>query len=98
LKHFYIKCCRNETFILYLYQISNEAYLLITNKMRNSTETIKVTANQSKRTFTIRKYIDGKFFSKYRTIEMNQEEFDTEEMNTENDWKIFLKSDDYYTV
>ena len=66
--------------------------------MRNSNETIKVTANQSKRTFTIRKYIDGKFFTKYRTIEMNQEEFDREEMNTENDWKQFLKSDDYYTV
>jgi hypothetical protein len=81
-----------------LYQISNEAYLLNTNKMRNSTETIKVTPNYSKRTFTIRKYIDGKFFTKYRTIEMNQEEFDTEEMNTENDWKQFLKSDDYYTV
>ena len=66
--------------------------------MRASNETIKVTANQSKRTFTIRKYIDGKFFTKYRTIEMSQEEFDSEEMNTENDWKQFLKSDDYYTV
>jgi hypothetical protein len=66
--------------------------------MRTSNETIKVTANQSKRTFTIRKYIDGKFSTKYRTIEMNKEEFDIGEMNTENDWKQFLKSDDYYTV
>ena len=66
--------------------------------MRTSIETIKATANQSKRTFTIRKYIDGKLFVKYRTIQMSQEEFDSEEMNTENDWKQFLKSDDYYTV
>jgi hypothetical protein len=66
--------------------------------MRASNETIKVTANQSKRTFTIRKFFDGKFLTKYRTIEMNQEEFDREEMNTENDWKQFLKSDNYYTV
>ena len=61
-------------------------------------ETIKVAANQSKRTFTIRKYIDDKLYVKYRTIEMNQQEFDSEERNTENDWKQFLKSDDYYTV
>jgi hypothetical protein len=67
--------------------------------MYNSSEEIKVSANQSKRTFTIRKYIDGKLFAKYRTIQMNQEEFDSEEMNTENDWKNFLRStNDYYTV
>jgi len=66
--------------------------------MKNSTETIKATPNYSKRTFTIRKYIDGKLFAKYRTIKMNQEEFDNEEMNTENDWRQFLKSDDYYKV
>ena len=61
-------------------------------------ETIKVASNQSKRTFTIRKYIDGKLFAKYRTGEMNKEDFDAEEMNTENDWQHFLKSDDYYKV
>ncbi|QLE02870.1 hypothetical protein HX109_15325 [Galbibacter sp. BG1] len=66
--------------------------------MKNSNETIKVTPNYSKRTFTIRKYIDGKLFAKYRTIEMSQEEFDSEEMNTDDDWKQFLKSDDYYQV
>ena len=66
--------------------------------MKNVTEAIKVSANHSNRTFTIRKtYSDG-YKVKYRTIPMNQEEFDTEEMNTENDWKQFLKSDDYYTV
>jgi hypothetical protein len=61
-------------------------------------ETIKVRANQKQKTFTIRKYIDGKLFAKYRTVKMSQEEFDREEMNTENDWKQFLKSDDYYKV
>ena len=66
--------------------------------MSKQIETIKVTANQSKSTFTIRKYIDGKLFAKYRTIQMSQEEFDSEEMNTENDWKQFLNSSDYYTV
>ncbi len=66
--------------------------------MTTSIETIKVAANQSKRTFTIRKYINGKLFAKYRTTGMSQEEFDSEEMNTENDWKQFLKSDDYYRV
>ena len=61
-------------------------------------ETIKATANQSKRTFTIRKYIDGKLFAKYRTLQMSKDEFNSAEMNTENDWKDFLKSDDYYAV
>ncbi|RSC96052.1 hypothetical protein [Tenacibaculum singaporense] len=61
-------------------------------------ETIKVTPNYSKRTFTIRTYIDGKLNNKYRTYTMSQEEFNHEEMNTENDWKQFLKSDDYYRV
>jgi len=61
-------------------------------------ETLKVTANQSKRTFTIRKYINDKFFAKYRTISMSKSEFNSCEYNTENDWKQFLKSDDYYNV
>jgi len=66
--------------------------------MKTQKETIKVTSNQSKRTFTIRKYIDGKFFVKYRTFPTSQDDFDTEEYNTENDWKQFLKSDNYYKV
>lgn len=60
--------------------------------------TIKVAANQSKKTFTIRKYNNGELLAKYRTSTMSQEEFDNEERNTENDWKQFLKSDDYYAV
>lgn len=66
--------------------------------MKNSIETIRATANQSNRTFTIRKFINNKLFIKYRTIQMSQSEFNDEEMNTENDWKHFLKSDNYYTV
>jgi len=60
--------------------------------------TIKVSANQSNRTFTIRKYIDGKFFVKYRTLPMSKADFESNEYKTESDWKQFLKSDDYYKV
>ena len=56
------------------------------------------TANQAKRTFTIRQFVDGELFAKYRTITMNREEFDSNEFNTENDWSQFLKTDDYYRV
>jgi len=66
--------------------------------MKNSKETIKASANQSKRTFTITKYINGKFFAKYRTIQMSREEFEVKENNTKGDWKVFLRSDDYYVV
>lgn len=60
--------------------------------------TIKAKANQSKRTFTIRKYVDGVLMAKYRTVQMSKDEFRSEEMNTQNDWVNFLKSDDYYTI
>ena len=61
-------------------------------------ETLKATPNYSKRTFTIRKtYTDG-MKVKYRTCQMSKDEFSDCEMNTENDWKQFLKSDDYYRV
>jgi hypothetical protein len=59
---------------------------------------LKVSANQSARTFTIRiTYPDGTKF-KYRTYPMNQQEFDSEEMNSENDWNYFLRSNDYYVI
>jgi len=61
-------------------------------------ETIKAKPNHSKRTFTIRKYIGGKLFAKYRTTKIGKEDFEAENMNTENDWKHFLKSDDYYKL
>ena len=34
----------------------------------------------------------------YKVRKMTQQEFDSEEMNTENDWKQFLKTGDYYKV
>ena len=66
--------------------------------MKKEIETIRVASNQRQRTFTIRKYINGKLFTKYRTIQLSQQEFDRESHNTENDWKQFLKSDNYYIV
>lgn len=54
---------------------------------------LKVSPNHTKKTFTIRK--DG---VKYRTCEMSKDEFDSCLNNTERDWKIFLKSNNYYTV
>jgi len=59
--------------------------------MTTQTESIKVKANQSLRTFTIRKYINEKLFVKYRTIELNQDEFDREEMNTEKRLETIFK-------
>lgn len=66
--------------------------------MQVNNQTIKVAANKSKRTFTIRTYINGVLSSKYRTFTFSKEEFETESNNTENDWKQFLKSNDYYLV
>jgi hypothetical protein len=67
--------------------------------MKKDIETLEVTANQSKKTFTIRKFINGKLFAKYRTIQTSKSEFEQDENNTEKDWKYFLRSDpNYYTV
>ena len=59
---------------------------------------IKVTSNESARTFTIRTYVDGKLNNKYRTIQLSKDEFQSESNNTENDWQEFLKSSDYYLI
>jgi hypothetical protein len=59
---------------------------------------IKATPNYSKRTFTIKKYHNDKLIAKYRTIPMSSEEFEKQEVNTENDWRQFLKTDEYYPV
>jgi hypothetical protein len=57
-------------------------------------KTIKVNANTSLRTFTIR--TNG---SKYRTCQMSKEEFISNNNNTGNDWQSFLNgSNDYYLV
>lgn len=54
---------------------------------------IKVGANHSKRTFTI-KTESGK----YRTSKMTKEEFNSCLNNSGQDWQEFLKSDDYYKI
>ncbi len=54
---------------------------------------LKLSANKSKRTFTIR--ANG---SKYRTLPMSKEEFQQAEYWTANDWNNFLKTDEYYIV
>jgi hypothetical protein len=59
-------------------------------------ESLKVTPNKSKRTFTLRMYDNGKFCSKYRTQQFSKDEFQDMGCNTENDWKHFLNTEDYY--
>jgi hypothetical protein len=55
---------------------------------------IKVAANVSKRTFTIRTE-----FGKYRTTRMSMDDFKSCQHNTGNDWQNFLnRSGDYYKV
>ena len=56
---------------------------------------LKVTSNQSLRHFTIKTES-----AKFRTLPMSQEEFDSNENNTGNDWQQFLNScsGDYYTI
>ena len=66
--------------------------------MKKEVETITATANFSKRTFTIRRFYDGKLFAKYRTVQMGLDEFESSENHTLGDWKDFLRGDDYYVV
>lgn len=57
-------------------------------------KTIKATANQRKRTFTIRTFINGKILTKYRTISMSKDEFEECEHNTERDWADYLRDEE----
>jgi hypothetical protein len=61
-------------------------------------KTLTATPNYANKTFTIRKYENGKIYAKYRTIRLSDEEFYSCINNTENDWKDFLKSSDYYAI
>ena len=72
------------------------AYIKIV--MKKEVLTITATPNYSKRTFTIRRFYDGKLFVKYRTVQMGVVEFDETEMYTFQDWKDFLKGQDYYAI
>ena len=58
-----------------------------------SGRTIKVSANESKRVYTI--YTEC---GKYRTFPMSKQEFNSCRHNTGNDWSDFLKSNDYFKV
>lgn len=66
--------------------------------MKTRNQEIKVKANEAKKTFTIRTYVDGKLNAKYRTIKFSKEEFESNEYNTDNDWFQFLRTSDYYAV
>lgn len=63
-----------------------------------TTRELKVTANHSAKTFTLRFYYEDGSIVKYRTIRLPKEEFDSCLYNTTGDWEQFLKSDDYYRV
>lgn len=61
--------------------------------------TIKATANHGKRTFTLRIYDNGHLYAKYRTIPQDRENFNYyANFATQNDWRQFLKTDEYYVV
>ena len=66
--------------------------------MKVLNQTIEVKSNNKQRTFTIRTYVDGVLSSKYRTIKMSKEEFNSSQYYTSNDWNEFLKTNDYYLV
>ena len=60
----------------------------------NLGEVLRISANHSKRTFTIRTDV-----AKYRTVRLCKEEFNSYLNNTVHDWSFFLrKGDDYYKV
>ena len=60
---------------------------------------IKVKANHQNRTFTIRKYENGKVYVKFRTCRQSKKDFEDMQNNTEGDWKNYLStSGDYYEV
>ena len=57
-------------------------------------EVYKISSNKAKRTFTIRTK-----YAKFRTLQFSKEEFEHADFFwTGNDWKQFLKTDDYYKL
>lgn len=56
----------------------------------------KISLNRSKRTYTIRRYDNGRLTSKYRSYPQSKEDFS--ENWTESDIKSFLKFGDYYVI
>ena len=72
--------------------------IIINTKKINKMKTIKASPNYKNRTFTIITFIKDKINNKYRTIKLSKADFENELNNTENDWKQFLKSNDYYLI
>lgn len=60
----------------------------------NTNEVLRISSNKAKRTFTIRTN-----YAKYRTLPFTKEEFEQADLFwTGNDWKQFLKTDEYFKV
>lgn len=57
--------------------------------------TYKIAFNRSKKTYTIRRYDNGKLTAKYRSLPQGKE---FTENWTEGDIRNFLKTDEYYKV
>jgi hypothetical protein len=60
--------------------------------------TLTATPNHNKRTYTIRRYLNGLVWGKCRTLPMNKQEFEEAEMHTEEDWKWFLTTNDVHVI
>ena len=60
--------------------------------------TFAAKANNSKKTYTLRRYSNGILCTKFRTLPMNQEDFDSCWYKTDGDWKVFLKSEEYVII
>ena len=59
---------------------------------------IRISKNDSKRTYTIRMYDNGKCYAKYRTNKVCTLDFVSMLYWTENDWKSFLRTNEYYKI
>lgn len=66
--------------------------------MKNNQESIKATPNYKNRTFTLRKYFEGKLYAKYRTVRLSEDEFEDLLYNTEGDWFAWLQREDAYYI
>lgn len=94
----FLKISRIEKIFEYIFAESiNNKQKFRTMKALGTTGTgrhFRVSSNKSARTFTV--VVDG---TKYRTVKMNKEEFQSCLNYTANDWNYFLKSSsDYYVV
>jgi len=66
--------------------------------MKNKLDEIKAIPNHEDRTFTIWKYYGRKLIAKYRTIPLDEDEFEYCLNNSTSDWRWFLKSTEHYNI